>query len=428
MEKNGRERPDFFSDGSAGNQEECLITSIMAFVRYLAGRRTALALASAATIAVPAIVAENHSDKSIVVDRNYENTPLTSLSGLLAIKFANLAKIDPDHPLATANANQTLSMFGREDLIASSSDDYKATHCLALIPAANILDEVERRARQTSIVIVNESHERSEGRGFTASVAVRLRPLGYDAFAVETLQNDLPTIPKLYQAPFIKKPNLPYFDDEDGFYLSEAGFGRLGRSVKALGYRLVPYEASHDDGLPANATDAQRIAVREEEQANNLASFVKDHPGTKLLVHVGYHHALEVARADGTKWMAARLKQKTGIDPLTISQTDCRGGGDSERLAVLPANQPSGSFGLIVDHPTARFDRGRPAWRKFAGDRPVSVPAALRSSTGWRVIEARPMNEPVTSVPMDRVAIRPTEDVAMMIPPGSYRLRVIDVP
>lgn len=407
-----------------------LIASIMVIVRYVAGIRTALALAlaSAATIAMPAKIAANDSDKSIVLDRNYEETPLTSLSGLLAIKFANLAKIDPDHPLVTDNANQTLSMFGREDLIASSSDDYKEAPCSALRPAQKILDEIERRARQTSIVIVNESHERSEDRGFTASVAARLRPLGYNALGLEALQNDPPSTPKLYHAPFIKQPNLPYLEDEDGFYLSEAGFGRLGRRAKALGYRLVPYEANHDDGLPANATDAQRIAVREEEQANNLAGFVKDHPGTKLLVHVGYHHALEVPRVDGAKWMAARLKQKTGIDPLTISQTDCRGSGNSDRLAVLPADQPPGSFDLVVDHPTARFDQGRPAWRKLAGDRPISVPVALRPLKGWRVIEARPMKEPVTSVPIDRVAIRPNEDVAMMLPPGSYRLRVIDIP
>ena len=46
---------------------------------------------------------------------------------------------------------------------------------------------------------------------------------------------------------------------------------------------------------------------------------------------------------------------------------------------------------------------------------------------GWRVIEARPLGEPVASVPMDRVAIRPGEDIALMLPPGRYRLRVIDV-
>lgn len=115
------------------------------------------------------------------------------------------------------------------------------------------------------------------------------------------------------------------------------------------------------------------------------------------------------------------------IDPLTISQTTCHGGGSTTRLAALPADEPPGTFDLVVDHPTARFVRGRPAWRIAAGDTPVSIPAQLRPTTGWRVIEARPDGEPPASVPMDRVAIRPGEDVALMLPPGRYRLRVIDV-
>ncbi|MBY0582142.1 MAG: hypothetical protein K2P68_04390 [Sphingomonas sp.] len=399
----------------------------MIILRPVAVMRTALALTSFVAIGTFAAVPANVPNGGIELDNNYQKIPVANLSGLLAIKFANLAALDPDHPLAGDNANQTLSMFGREDLIASISGDYAATHCSALTPATDILTEVERRARETSIVIVNESHERSEGRGFTTRLAVRLRPLGYNVLALEALQNNSPATSKRYQASFITHPNLPYLEDNDGFYLSEAGFGRLGRTAKELGYRLLAYEANHDDGLPANATTAQRIAVREEEQARNIAAFINKNPGAKLLVHVGYHHVLEVPLAEGAKWMAARLKEKTGIDPLTISQTDCRGDDLSDRLAVLPADQPAGSVDLVVDHPIARFDRGRPVWRATAGDRLISVPRALRPSTGWRVIEARPVNEPVASVPMDRVAIRPDEDVGLLLPPGKYQLRVIDV-
>jgi hypothetical protein len=244
---------------------------------------------------------------------------------------------------------------------------------------------------------------------------------------METLQNNPSSTPKQYLPPFLKQPNLPYLEDEDGVYLSEASFGRLGRHAKSLGYRLLPYEANEDGSLPQDATDDQRLDAREEGQARNLASFLRDHPGAKLLIHVGYSHAAEVARANGAKWMAARLKQMTGIDPLTISQTTCRGSSDTVRLSILPADQPTGTFDLVVDHPTATFKWGRPEWREAAGDRPVSIPQTLRPTTGWRVVEARPMGEPVTSVPMDRVAIRPRENIALMLPAGRYRLRVIDL-
>ncbi len=42
-------------------------------------------------------------------------------------------------------------------------------------------------------------------------------------------------------------------------------------------------------------------------------------------------------------------------------------------------------------------------------------------------IEARPVGEPVASVPLDRTAIRAGYDVALMLPPGRYRLRVVDI-
>lgn len=357
----------------------------------------------------------------------FETASTSSLSPVLANRFANLALIDPDHPLADDMGGQTLSLFGREDLIAATSKDYRSDHCAPLKTALNPFNEIEGRARKTRIVIVNESHERSEHRGFIAEIARRLRPLGYDNLAIETLSSSRPGTPARYLPTFVKQPDLPYFVDEDGFYLSEAGFGRLGRQAKALGYHLLAYEFIPTDDPTNGMTEDQQIAAREEGQANNLASYLRDHPGAKLLVHVGYSHAAEVPRANGAKWMAMRLKEKTGIDPLTISQTTCRGGGDTLRLSMLPADQPAGTFDLLVDHPGARFARGRPEWRALAGDRPVSIPRTLRPAKGWRVIEARPVGEPVTSVPMDRVAIRPGEDIALMLPPGRYHLQIIDV-
>jgi len=124
--------------------------------------------------------------------------------------------------------------------------------------------------------------------------------------------------------------------------------------------------------------------------------------------------------------MAARLKAKTGIDPLTISQTTCRGSAAAMRLAAMPAGEPRGMFDLVIDHPDARFVPGRPVWRQRVGDRVVALPVALRPTSGWRVVEARGVGEPADAVPLDRVAIRAGEDVALMLPPGRYALRVID--
>ncbi|MDQ0839248.1 hypothetical protein [Sphingomonas faeni] len=358
----------------------------------------------------------------------YEVLPAgTSPSGM-EYKLEALGRIDPKHPVAPDSDTQTLSMFGREDLIAGSSDDYKSTGCRPLPSAMSAIDEIVHRARQTSIVVINESHKRSRHRGFAADVAQRLRPLGYDTLALETLSNPPADVPVQYLPRFITQPDLPYLEDNDGQYLSEASYGRLGRKAKALGYRLLRYEDNTHNEQTKPVSPAQQIALREEAEAVNLASVLKNRPTTKLLVYVGFSHAAEVQRADGSMWMAARLKYKTGIDPLTISQTACRGGSGTVHLSALPSDQPAGTFDLVVDHPRERFMRGRPAWRQEKGDQVVNIPRTLHPTKGWRVIEARPVGEAGESVPIDRVAIRPGENVALMLPPGRYSLRIIDVP
>jgi hypothetical protein len=344
-----------------------------------------------------------------------------------AFRFQALARLDPSNPMAGDPNLQTLSLFGREDLIAATSDDYRPTACLPARGGEQVVDAIVQRARKTSVVIVNESHERSEDRGFTATLLGRLRAEGYTALAMEALSNPGPDTPKQYQPSFMRDPGLPYLEDEDGYYVDEAAFGRLGRTTKRLGYTLVPYEAQND-GSSAKLSRSDAIALREEAQSTALAAWLRAHPGAKLIVHVGYDHAREVPDTDGNRWMASRLRVKTGIDPLTISQTTCRGGGAVDRIATLPADEPVGTFDLVVDHPTARFIHGRPAWRIAAGDMPVAIPVSVRPLKGWRVIEARPEGEPTAAVPMDRVAIRPGEDVALMLPPGRYNLWILDLP
>lgn len=356
-----------------------------------------------------------------------ERLSSADLATVSRFQYARLFGVDPAKPETVEEWAQMLSLFGREDVIAARSGDFRPTGCTALPGGGDVFADIVRRAQTTRVVIVSESHERSEHRGFSADVARRLRPLGFDTLAIETLSHAPPDTAPDKRPAFERTPNLPYFDERDGYYLREAGFGRFGRQAKALGYSLVAYEAPYDPKAAQTQTPEERIAVREEAQANTLAAYLTAHPTAKLLVHVGYSHAGEVPYPDGKRWMAARLKEKTGIDPLTISQTICRGGGDRMRLATLPAKESPGIVDLVVDHPTARFERGRPVWRQAAGDRLVTIPRALRPASGWRVIEARPVGEPATSVPMDRVAIRAGEDVALLLPPGRYALRSIDV-
>lgn len=338
--------------------------------------------------------------------------------------YATLSKVDPQKVSVNGGGReaQLLSMFGREDLIAGTSSDFRPNGCQAAEGMDDPLEEIAARAAATSIVIINESHEQPRHRAFTDQVARRLAPLGYRIFAAEAFSNS-PTGTTVRDG-----TGLPYLREDDGYYLNEATFGRLGRSAKELGYRLAPYEAVSDPTATPPDDMLDRIHLREAAQADNLlAIMTAARPGEKLLVHVGYSHVEEGAStwSDGREahWMATRLKAKSGIDPLTISQTLCRGGGGATRLDQLPADYPGKlPVDLLVDHPAAIFIRHRPSWRVDAGDVAVDIPPELLPASRWSVVEARRMDEPDEAVPIDRVAVRPGEDVALMLPPGRYRV------
>lgn len=390
-------------------------------------QRGFLALSALALLGA-CVLGRQVGEHAVTLAEPFETVSAASLPPMLGLKIAALAKIDPSHLADDNRANQVLSLFGREDLIAASSDDYRSTGCAALPSAKDVLAEIEARARRTPIVIVNESHERSRHRGFIAEIAERLRVQGYDSLAMEALSNPPTSTPESFQERSMPNADVAFTEDGHGYYVSEAGFGRLARLAKLIGYRFIPYEMNQLDEPAPGTTRAEQIAAREEAQARNLANFLIANPRAKLLVHVGYSHARETMQLDGTQWMASRLKAKTGVDPLTISQTTCRGGGESVRLSAPPPGEIDGSFDLVVDHPRETFVRGRPEWRLLAGDIATDIPAPLRPERGWRIIEARPIGESSASVPMDRVAIRPGEDIALMLPPGRYQVRAIDIP
>ena len=327
-------------------------------------------------------------------------------------------------PPFEGGAAQALSLFGREDLIAGTHRDYEAKPCAPL--DGDVVDAIVAGARETRVVIVNESHGRSLTRVLTEDVAEALRPLGYTHFAAETFTNE-PDQTRVETA-----SGEPFLRDVHGYYLKESQFGRLLRTVKALGYELVPYEDTTPfDEMPTEVAD--QINQRDAGQARYLAERVLDaDPDAKLLVHVGYSHANErpmvIEERVELRWMANRLATLTGIDPLTVSQTTCRG---AAALTLAEPDVPAAerSFDLHVDLPPPNFTRSRPDWRRSRGDIAVDIPAELlpKAPGAAHVVEARIAGEPEGAIPMDRVLVRTGEDVALMLPPGDYEVRAVVV-
>lgn len=328
--------------------------------------------------------------------------------------------IDPPPDLNDSDGQryvQFLPMAGRED-IHDALEGWRdiAGQCESLPgPANDVLNEIATRASETRILIINEAHDRPRHRAFIRDVAHRVRKLGYTVFSAETFGDNVKD-----------SEGLPYIRWFDGTYSNEPVFGSLAREAKHLGFRLAHHEhrPADPDGILSRY---DRAARREEGQANNLVQILEGmEDGERLLVHVGYSHAAEVPiRSFSGKqlaWMASRLKDKTGIDPLTIDQTHCVSNTDTTSLSAASTRSVPGQFDLAVAHPRSTYDEGRPLWRIEEGIKKAKIPVELLDAESRVLVEARIAGEPRESVPVDRVLLWPGEVLPLVLPAGRYDL------
>jgi len=307
---------------------------------------------------------------------------------------------------------QAWAMVGREDRIAPAR-----AKPVCAVADVDPVEAIARAAAQAQVVIVNEAHDSPRDRAFIADLGVRLADVGYKTYAAEAF-----TAPPKAEGP----PRL-----DSGWYTQEPVFGALLRALKREGYTFVAY----DEMTPAvaGADFVDEINRREARQASNLVNriFLPDRDA-RVLIHVGYRHNDEavqqfgrsgiVRRAREVTWLARRLKDILGIDPLTVDQTTFA--ADKPGLCVSAADGalPPGRD-LYVAHPPLEFDRKRPTWRDDTGARVTEVPRRLKRADERIIVEARRADEPADAVPADRVLIDPGEDVPLLLAPGRYKVR-----
>ncbi|WP_244754168.1 hypothetical protein [Rhodanobacter sp. B2A1Ga4] len=171
--------------------------------------------------------------------------------------------------------------------------------------AVDGVDAIVALARNRRIVMVNEAHHDGHTRELTLILLPRLRAEGFTYFAAEALDR---------RDVSLTKRGYPVATSGSE-YLHEPLYGDIVREAIRLGYVIVPYEA--EDATPQG---------RENGQARNLYEqvFARD-PKAKLFVHAGYAHVdKQRGRIGSTRPMAMQLSKLSGIDPLSIDQTDVR--------------------------------------------------------------------------------------------------------
>jgi hypothetical protein len=315
----------------------------------------------------------------------------------------------------------------------SPPDPSWATRVAAATPH-DAIEEIVRRARDTSIVILNEAHDSPRDRAFALQVARALKPLGYSILAAETFDSEpaepghASMIDKLRQDGFVRIST--------GYYTRDPVFAGFVREALALGYRPVGYEQTSKQRPKEGG-----IAPREQAQAENLAAILAAKPSAKALIYVGYGHVWEAPinfQQSTTDMMATRLKRLTGIDPLTIDQTSLTDLASAARAAYAVAarrigNRPSvflegnnplilgryaGAVDLQVVHPARAYRYGRPQWLVEMGGTPLAIPKELRPTSGRRLIQVFAADAPPDAVPLDQIVVQAGAPLPMLFAPA----------
>jgi hypothetical protein len=247
---------------------------------------------------------------------------------------------------------------------------FKTAANLPEIEHADARTYIRLAAKDRRIVMINESYSKPLHRAFTYSLLEEFHRMGFHYLALEMLNN-------------FSNGRSSSVGMSSGYYVGEPVAGELMRKAIEIGFRLVPYE----DTAAARHTANQRDSV----QAAHLNEILSKDTGAKILVHASYAHISKKQQADGYIPMALALWRLSGIQPLTIDQTDMTEDGNfgygraiyqaytsrftiTEPSIALLNNAPvnvtdKDLYDLCVIHPPTKWLDGRPTWMSLGGTR-----------------------------------------------------------
>ena len=178
---------------------------------------------------------------------------------------------------------------------------YKTAAGLEGIVHVSARNYIHFAARERQVVMINEAFAKPLHRAFTMSLLADFYRMGFRYLALEMLNN-------------FSNQRLGSVGMHSGYYVCEPVAGEMMREAVALGYTLVSYE----DTLAPVHTANQRDSM----QAVNIYKVLQKDPKAKILVHASYAHISKKVEANGHIPMALAFWRMSGIEPLTIDQTD----------------------------------------------------------------------------------------------------------
>ena len=269
------------------------------------------------------------------------------------------------------------------------------------------------QTRQQQVVMFNEEHTQPRGRWLVGQLLAALYKQGFRYLALEALE--------AADSAGLRQRGYPVVSS--GFYTNEPHFGNLIRRARQLGFRLVAYDAMSDE--------------RERDEARNLlAATLGPHPQARVVVLAGHGHINESSTAQS---MATWVHQLSGINPLTIEQTQAAYAGPASwrqlppgAYLVPPASLPNRALtcDLYVLNRLQVNELGNDFGDQAARPIHLSIPAdSLRPQQVLLVYaqhekQAQPGAEPVAVR-----CLRPGERaIGLRLLPGTYVAELRDAP
>lgn len=332
-----------------------------------------------------------------------------------------------------------LSSMARSSIARARPAKRTSPPDLSHFVAEDAVEAIAKAAMGRRIVILNEAHYSSRCRAFAAEVSERLARDGFSVFAAEDFTPGHAAAKLNSSAPITT---------DLGFYMEDPQFAEMVRRARSAQFTFGEYEQTQAQEA---GPDAGQIATREEDQATNLITNILDRaPNARVLIYCGYHHAAKTPIGQNI-WMAARLKQKTGIDPLCIDQTSGLPHYDlteesAELTAVLAKFAPNrpivvttpegapyalgeynGAVDLAVYHPRLPKVDGRSGWLASGPRRRLEVELP-REGKDQALLQALPATEASAAanvVPADQTLVSPDARTGVLfVRPGQYVLRL----
>ncbi len=268
------------------------------------------------------------------------------------------------------------------------------------------------------VIMLNEAHNKPVHRAFAISLLDDLYKRGFRYLAMEMLN------PGLDQ----ELSKLTY---KTGHYSSEPVAGEMIRIALDMGFKLVAYEDPQ--------ADLHSATVRDSIQAVHIFQLLKEDSTAKIFVYAGYGHIAEQSTSADYIPMGMAFKKLSGIDPLTIDQTDMTEESNfsygkvfyETYLQKYPISNPSialsddepvnvtGSilYDLTVIHPKTSYRDSRPTWLALENRRqPVFVKPSNKNTF---FVQAYYQFESFNSIPGQVV---PADQTYLQTGKGNYLL------